>query len=270
MAAFAKSVQAERDLSMEEKELQQLKKRLLELADKAFSQNRYTYTPFLGLAEQQAYYAVERDVAYAGCQMEGGSPLSERKMIRFGNPGYEENYPIALVRIFPKTPKFAENLTHRDFLGAVMNLGIERDVVGDLFLEAGKERGALLFCHENIVDYIIENLCRVRHTNVSCRREEMGLIVQNAEPERILVTVASPRADGVISKVYNLSREESRDLFNNGRIFINGVQTENASCQLREEDTVTVRGFGKFIFYGQTGVSRKGKDRVEVGVFGKL
>ncbi len=254
---------------MDEKELQQLKRRLTELADTAYTQNRYTYTPFLGLAEQQAYYAVEREVSYAGVRMEGGAPLCERKMLRFGDPGYEEAYPITSVRIAPKAPKFAENLTHRDFLGALMNLGIERDVLGDLFVEAKKEQGALLFCHENIANYIVEHLDRVRHTNVSCKRTQGEAIVQSAEPERISVTVSSPRADGVISKVYNLSREESRDLFNNGRIFINGIQTENASCQLKEEDAVTVRGFGKFIYYGQTGVSKKGKDRVEVGVFGK-
>ncbi len=254
---------------MDEKELQQRKNRLVELADMAYTQNRYTYTPFLGLAEQQAYYAVEREVAYAGVNMEGGTPLCERKMIRFGDPGYEESFPITAVRIFPKAPKFSENLTHRDFLGSLMNLGIERDVLGDLFVEAQKEQGALLFCHENIADYIVEHLDRVRHTNVSCKRVEGEIAVQSAEPERISVTVSSPRADGVISKVYNLSREESRDLFNNGRVFINGIQTQNASCQLKEEDAVTVRGFGKFIFYGQTGVSKKGKDRVEVGVFGK-
>ena len=122
----------------DEKDLQQLKKRLTELAEKAYSRNIYTYTPFLGLAEQQAYYAVEREVSYAGVQMEGGASLCERKIIRFGDPGYEETFPIARIEILPKTPKFAENLTHRDFLGAVMNLGIERDVVGDFFV---KEKG---------------------------------------------------------------------------------------------------------------------------------
>lgn len=252
----------------DERDIQQLKNRLIELADKAYSRNIYTYTPFLGLAEQQAYYGVEREVSYAGVSMEGGAPLCERKIIRFGDPGYEEAFPIVRLEIRPKTPKFAENLTHRDFLGAVMNLGIERDVVGDIFLP--DEKSALLFCHENIADYIVENLDRVRHTNVACKRAEGEIALESAEPERISVTVASPRADGVISKVYNLSREESRELFNNGRIFINGIQTQNLSCQLKEEDAVTVRGFGKFIYYGQTGVSKKGKDRVEVGVFGKL
>lgn len=252
----------------DERDIQQLKNRLIELADKAYSRNIYTYTPFLGLAEQQAYYGVEREVSYAGVSMEGGAPLCERKIIRFGDPGYEEAFPIVRLEIRPKTPKFAENLTHRDFLGAVMNLGIERDVVGDIFLP--DEKSALLFCHENIADYIVENLDRVRHTNVACKRAEGEIALESAEPERISVTVASPRADGVISKVYNLSREESRELFNNGRIFINGIQTQNLSCQLKEEDAVTVRGFGKFIYYGQTGVSKKGKDRVEVGVFGKM
>ena len=252
----------------DEKDIQQLKNRLIELADKAYSRNIYTYTPFLGLAEQQAYYGVEREVSYAGVSMEGGAPLCERKIIRFGDPGYEEAFPIVRLEIRPKTPKFAENLTHRDFLGAVMNLGIERDVVGDIFLP--DEKSALLFCHENIADYIVENLDRVRHTNVACKRAEGEIALESAEPERISVTVASPRADGVISRVYNLSREESRELFNNGRVFINGIQTQNLSCQLKEEDAVTVRGFGKFIYYGQTGVSKKGKERVEVGVFGKL
>lgn len=256
----------------DEKELQQLKNRLTELADKAYSRNIYTYTPFLGLAQQQAFYAVEREVSYAGCAMEGGSPLCERKIIRFGNPGYEEAYPIAKIEVLPRTPKFAEQLTHRDFLGAVMNLGIERDVVGDIFVLDGKQEknGALLFCHETIADYIVDNLDQVKHTGVTCVRSEGELAVESAEPERVSLTVSSARADGVVAKVYHLSRQDSQELFRMGRIFVNGIATENTSFQLKEEDAVTVRGFGKFIFYGQSGMSKKGKERVEVGVFGRM
>ena len=121
------------------------------------------------------------------------------------------------------------------------------------------DKGASLFCHESIADYIVENLDRARHTNVVCRRAEGEILLENAEPERISVTVVSPRADGVISKVYNLSREESRELFNNGRVFINGIQTQNLSCQLKAEDAVTVRGFGKFIFTGRRARAGRGK-----------
>lgn len=248
----------------EEKELQQLKNRLIELADKAYSRNIYTYTPFLGLAEQQAFYAVEREVSYAGCAMEGGAPQCERKIIRFGDPGYEEAYPIARLEIQPKTPKFAQTLTHRDFLGAIMNLGIERDVVGDIFVNG---QGAMFFCHENIADYIIENLEQVKHTNVKCARAQDETALKTVEPERVSVTVSSVRADSLIAKVYHLSRKESQELFHMGRIFINGIATENVSRPLKEGDAVTVRGFGKFFFYGQSGMSKKGKERMEIGIF---
>lgn len=65
-----------------DKDLQQIKKRLLELARRSYSQSVYTFTPFLGLSEQQAYHEISGQLAYAGCGMEGGSPLSERKMIK--------------------------------------------------------------------------------------------------------------------------------------------------------------------------------------------
>ena len=121
-----------------EKDLLQLKKRLLELADKSYNRGIYTYTPFLSLSEQQVFYEVQKEVAHAGYAMEGGAPICERKMIRFGsvdNLGYEEDFPIVCVEIMPVTPKFADKFTHRDFLGAVMNLGIERSTI-EIFLQS--------------------------------------------------------------------------------------------------------------------------------------
>ena len=121
-----------------DKDIQQIKKRLLELAERSYSHSVYTFTSFLGLSEQQVYYEISGQLSYAGCGMDGGSPLCERKMIRFGNEenlGYTAPYPIVCLRIEPLNLKFAENLTHRDFLGAIMNLGIERDTVGDIFVQ---------------------------------------------------------------------------------------------------------------------------------------
>lgn len=124
----------------DEKELQQLKKRLLELAGRSYEHGIYTFTPFLGLSEQQAFYEIQRDLAYAGTGMEGGSPLCERKMIRFGaaeNLGYEEPYPIACLKVEPVMPKFAEQLTHRDFPGCDHESG-NRAEHGRRYIRAGK------------------------------------------------------------------------------------------------------------------------------------
>lgn len=250
-----------------EKEFIQLKNRLLELAEKSYSRGIYTYTPFLDLMQQQVYHAVEREVSYAGAAMEGGSPLCDRKIIRFGSPqnlGYAEEYPIACLKIQPVVSKFADKLTHRDYLGAIMNLGIERSTIGDIFVQ---EQEGILFCQQSIAPFLIENLYQVKHTKVRCSIAEGEILLQGAKPQEISVTVSSSRIDGVIARLYNISRSQSLELFRAGKIFVNGIAMENNSYQLKEEDTVTVRGFGKFIYYGSVGETKKGKERVSLGVF---
>lgn len=251
-----------------EKEQYQLKKRLLELAEKSYSRSIYTYTSFLNLSQQQVLHAIAGEISYAGFGMEGGASVCERKMVRFGSPdnlGYEEEYPIACLEIQPVTPKFADALTHRDFLGAVMNLGIERGTIGDIFVQ---EKNGILFCHQTIAPYLVENLHQVKHTTVRCRILEEAAAIQTAEPEKISITVSSARIDSIVAKLYHISRSESLDLFRAGRVFVNGVTMENNSYQVKAEDAVTVRGYGKFLYYGSVCETRKGKERISVGVFG--
>ncbi len=82
-----------------EKEIQQLKNRIRELADKSYNQNQYTFTGFLGLAEQDALWQVEREVKFAGITLYGGREEAERKLLRFGSEaelGYEQPFPSAV------------------------------------------------------------------------------------------------------------------------------------------------------------------------------
>lgn len=251
----------------DDKDLQILKKRLIELAERSYSHGIYTFTPFLGLSEQQAFYEIERDVAYAGYTMEGGSPLCERRMIRFGAPeqlGYEEECPIQCIMAEPLIPKFAEHLTHRDFLGAIMHLGIERSTVGDIFVQ---NQRAIIFCQESIASYLTENLLQVRHTHVKCSITEADKQLQAPVTEEISLTVSSARIDTVISKIYNLARSRSLELFKAGRVYVNGRLTENNSYMLKDGDAVTARGFGRFTYIGEQGESRKGKKRIEAEVY---
>lgn len=251
----------------DDKELQLLQKRLLELAERSYNNNVYTFTPFLGLSEQQAFYEVQREVAYAGYGMEGGSPLCERKMIRFGSPeilGYEEAYPIQCLKIEPLTPKFAEHLTHRDFLGAIMNLGIERSTVGDIFVE---DKEAFVFCQDSIAKYLTENLEQVRRTRVKCAVSEITEKLCAPITEQVSLSVASVRIDTVIAKLYNIARSQSVELLKSGRVYVNGRETENNSYALKKGDTVTARGFGRFVYTGEQGETRKGKMRIGVEVY---
>jgi len=86
---------------------------------------------------------------------------------------------------------------------------------------------------------------------------------------KVSITASSERVDGIISKLYNMSRTQSNELFRVGKVFINGKACENNSCFLKENDVVTVRGFGKFIFQGVQRETRKGKLNVGVLLYGE-
>lgn len=249
-----------------EKEARQLGKRLQELAEKSSRQSIYTYTGFLGLAEQDVFHRMERELSYAHPMLFGGGEQAERVLVRFGNPeefGYEEDFPIVLLKIEPLQPKFADALDHRDFLGALMHLGIERSTLGDIHVE--KSCG-YLYCLNSIAGFLTEELHRVRHTDVKCAPAAEDA-PQKQEKVRQSLTVSSERADVVIAGLYHLSRTRSMELFREQRVFINGKLCENNSCLLKKEDAVSVRGKGKFFYDGRDRETKKGKFCVGVLVY---
>ena len=251
----------------QQKEIQMLRKRFEDLANKAYTQNIFTFSDFLGLAEQDEFWKVESALRYVGVKLFGGTENADRVMIRFGDAGtlgYEVEYPIVCVHITPLLAKFAQNLSHRDFLGALMNLGIERSALGDI--KVG-DKEAFLFCKESIAPFICENLTKIAHTNVKCCITEDYKQFVDEEPEARLLQVASLRLDAVLAKVYNVSRGECLQMFQAGKVFVNGRLCENNSKQLKDGEVVNLRGFGKFIFEGGKSETRKGKINVEVRIY---
>ena len=236
-----------------------LRKRFSELADKSYNNSQYFFTGFLSAAELDTYYRMERELDYVTVTVFGGTADCERVMLRFGSEelcGYEETFPIQCIEILPLVEKFGEELGHRDYLGSLMNLGIERGTLGDIIVD-GKH--AFLFCAEKMAPYIIENLDKVRHTSVKCRIAEKVPESTVTRLERRTVQVGAARADSIIAKVYNLSRSESVDLFRAKKVFVNSRLNENNGGQLKPGDKVSVRGFGRFRFVEIAGETRKGK-----------
>jgi RNA-binding protein YlmH len=89
----------------------------------------------------------------------------------------------------------------------------------------------------------------------------------NPEIEEKIIVIASERLDAIIAEVYNLSRSESNSLFTAKKVFVNGKLTENNSHKIKVNDTISVRGFGRFNFMGILQETRKGKLRAKVNVF---
>ena len=244
-----------------------LKKRLTELAEKSYRNNQYVFTSFLNMAEMNAFYEMRKELSYIPFTTYGGTENCERLMIRFGSEelfGYEEDFPICCIQAEPLIEKFADNFSHRDFLGAIMNLGIEREVVGDIAIKGKK---AYIFCTEKIAPYIAENLVQVKHTSMRCIVLEQAPDILKPTLEQREVTAASERIDAILGKLMNLSRSQSVLAFREKKVFVNGRQCENNSYQLKKGDVVTCRGFGKFIYEGVKYETKKGKICAAVSVY---
>lgn len=244
-----------------------LKKRVLELAEKSYRNNQYLFTSFLSPAEYSAAAeALERN-HYRNYDNFGGTDMAERTILRFGTEdelGYTEEYPISCVVIEPNLAKFADKLSHRDFLGSILNLGIERNVIGDIFV---RENCGYVICLSKMADYIAENLLKIKHTYVKCR--VTGQMPEALKPvlEMHTLSVSSERCDLVAAKLYQIARSEALDLFREKKVCVNSRVEENNSRNLKEGDVISVRGYGKFIYHGVQSVNKKEKLRITVSKY---
>ncbi len=240
------------------------RKRLIDLANQSYRNGAYTYTDFLTQEEQSVYFQIKQEIGSVKAVLFGGVEECERKVLRFGDEeelGYDAGFPICCIQIRPVAAKFSDELTHRDYLGALMSLGIERSTLGDIMI---RQTEAYLFCLDSISNFILENLIQIKHTNVSCKvLDEMPEAI-TPQKEEVNLIVPGIRADVVIAKLCCLSRSKSIILFQEKKIFVNGRQLENNSYQLKEGDVVSVRGYGKFICGTVKGETRKGNLNLQV------
>lgn len=241
-----------------------IRNRFKELANRSYHNNQYVYTDFLNTSEIDVFYQIASEIDFVSYEFFGGGENSERQMLRFGdreNIGYKEKFPIVIIKAEPLIAKFADDLSHRDFLGALMNLGIERDTIGDIIVN---EKLGFIFCNSKLSEFIIENLTKIKHTQIKCNLIEELPEIARPKFEEINLSVSSMRADIIISKTYNLSRNQSLDLFREKKVFVNSKCTENTSMVLKEGDIVSLRGYGKFIYHGIHKINKKGKFNIKV------
>ena len=244
-----------------------IKKRFIELERKSYNAGIFTFTDFLGLAEQSAFTDVKKEFCGATYQKFGGADGAERVIIRFGSEdelGYSVPFPISIVKIEPLSAKYADKLTHRDFLGALLNLGIERDRLGDIVII---DNVGYVFAIDSIADYIADSLTRVKRTDV-----KSVIITELPEgnlyrTERRMVQANGERLDALIAKLFSLSREDAQTLFKRGMVFADGREIESTSYIPKENEKISVRGHGRFIYIGPESLSRKGKLNIALDLY---
>lgn len=137
------------------REEQQLEKHFRDLARTAYQRGIAVFSDFLNLNELNIFQSLRPEFSYLKMESFGGYELAERQIVVFcpEAPVFYADYPICCLKITPLNVKFAESLNHRDYLGAILNLGLERTCLGDILVE---DDAAYLFCLERMEDFIRE------------------------------------------------------------------------------------------------------------------
>ena len=250
----------------------QFSKRLADLARTAYYREIPVFTDFLDLNELHMVHSFRPEEAGVMIRTFGGYEEAERQIAAFLPDAlsydYGENeelflsmYPIRCIRISPCSGKFSEALTHRDYLGALIHLGIERSRLGDIVI---KGQDAYVFCHAQREEFLMQNITRIRHTTVKVSAVENPDDLPKPQFQEIHGTVSSVRLDAMIALAFSSSRSSMLGLIEGGKVFVNGKMVVSNGHPLKPEDIVSVRGYGKFRYDGMAGTTKKGRCSVTV------
>lgn len=243
------------DLSNEDKVL------LDKLSDWARSaQDRY-FSRFSAFLDERQCLLCEKlmsSMKYENYELWGGYENAQRKMVcvysDYAQPA-REDFPLKAVTF---TYRSGDKLTHRDFLGSLMGQRITRDSVGDILVNDGQ---TVVFVRESIADDVLL-INKIGRIGVKAQEGFEEGFTPQVKMQEISGTVASLRADCVLSLAIRASREKSAQLIKNTGIEIDHF-LKNAPKALLEEGCVfSVRGHGKFKLVSVDGVTKK--DRIHI------
>lgn len=244
--------------------------RILDKEEAARLRGLPAYTGFLSPAEQALCQDLLK-AAGASFWFTGGYPGAERRICVF-LPDWMEPESFAAEETCPLCALLAETtggkgLTHRDFLGSLMGLGLTREKLGDILVE--EERRAQVLCLREVLPILQAQWDKagkypLRLTPL--RLEEIR--APQVETRHIRDTVASLRLDAVLASGFSLSRGKAADWIASGRVSVNHRPCEKADKLVAEGDALVCRGLGKCVLTQVDGLSKKGRVMIHLERYG--
>ena len=216
-------------------------------------------TDFLDFEEQSEIYALEKN--HIRIELYGGFEDAERKRALIGSD-YNELDDFDIVIMQSSFDSKFGLISHRNVLGTIMSLGIERNTFGDIVVEDGL---ITIFSSKEISDYLIKNL-----SMISRQRMNWEIIPsfkqKGIKEETKTINVASMRLDAVVAKAINVGRSNAVEIINSGNVLINHKQCLNITHTVKEEDMLSIRKFGRVEILQIVGLSKKNRIIVEIRV----
>lgn len=192
----------------------------------------------------------------------GGYEGAERNRIALIPSDLEVNMHdyIAVVRI--TVPFMKKPLTHRDYLGSVLGLGIKRECVGDILVS---EKMADVIVVPPMAEFIADNLLCVGDSPVRASRIPLNELAPAKGPdEAVSVTVPSLRLDAVTAAMFSISRGRAEKLISQGSVKLNHLPCLDKDHPVNRDDKVSAKGFGRAVVSNIGGKSRKGRIFIQI------
>lgn len=237
---------------------------VLDRAEQARRRNAPAETDFLSPAEQARCGEALRLAGFSETDWaaDGGYDGAERRMLLFLPDWMEREGAEASLRCLRARYRAEKPLTHRDFLGALMGMGVVRGKIGDILV--GEESTDVLV-HESVADFLLNSWESAGRTKL--KLSEVGrhdLHIPEAKFREVKDTVSSPRLDALVSVGFRMARGKAAELISSGKVQVNWADCAKADRLLAEGDTVSARGFGKFRLTEVGGLTKKGRIAVTV------
>lgn len=236
------------------------------LKERLFSLNKQCESgckpQFLGfLSEEEAVYAEKLLGEDNGYMFFGGYENAARVYLGafpLGIIPSDKAFPISAITF---SYRKQDILSHRDFLGAILALGIKREAIGDILIENGR---AVCFCFSNVAKLILEELKKVGRVGVITTSGFSGALPMAANRVNEAFTVSSLRLDCVVAAISSVSRNTANELILEKRVSINSMPCDKPTKTVAEGDKITVRGVGKFTLLTIDGETRKGRIKITI------
>lgn len=230
---------------------------ILDKYDQCRQRNLPTNTAFLSPAEAQGARDLLRAAAiHEGFALLGGYEGAERRMLFF-LPDWQEEADASDAMAFLRAAWHeSEHPTHRDLLGSLMALGVERETLGDILVSEGS---ADLIVSAGVAQYLLDNWTGAGRT--ALRLTAIGadaLRVPEQKVKEIRDTVATLRLDAVTAAGFSVSRGKAAELIAAGRVQKNYREVTKGDASVAQGDVISARGLGKFEVAEVGGLSKKG------------
>ena len=234
--------------------------RMIDLAYQALKNRKYKLTGFLTPYEQEIAGTIANSVGDIKVDFDGGYNGAERQRAAFCHDEFAGTPVFELAVIKAEWNGEFARLSHRDVLGSIMSLGIERELIGDII--ATKE-SARIIVDKKMADYFINNLNKIGDASVKVTIDELENIAPKEEKcKEIRATAASLRIDSIAAAGFGMSRSKAAADIAADKMKLNWQSVKNAAQSIKEGDIISMRGRGRVEVVEIKGLTKKGRTSV--------